>query len=187
MPEIVRAANHRTMSGPKAPATRSVPFFWIEKSRMAMPPAITTREVWFIPSSPLIRSMPSTALRILMAGVMTPSPMMSEMPMNESMVTTVACLPDLRSGTRSSRSTMVPPSPRLPRLMASQAYSTVTRMMSVQTMRDRTPIDVVLGAHDRRQEKDDGERVDRARADVAEHEAEGLYDSFGWGCFIRHT
>ena len=36
------------------------------------------------------------------------------------------------------------------------------------------------------QEEDDREGIDRARADVAEDEAERLYDSFYRGNFVRH-
>ena len=46
-----------------------------------MVPAIRIRTLVGTPSRPGISSSPSTAERIEIAGVMTPSPMISEMPM----------------------------------------------------------------------------------------------------------
>ena len=54
-------------------------------------------------------------------------------------MTKATCRPLLSSGVRISLSTIVPPSPRLPRLIASQAYSTLTSRVSVQTMSESTP------------------------------------------------
>ena len=61
------------------------------------------------------------------------------MPIKDRKVINATLRPDLSMGTSNSLSTMVPPSPFLARLMASQAYSTVTRMTSVQTISDNTP------------------------------------------------
>ncbi len=107
---------------------------------MAMTAAIRIRLVCLVPSNPGIKSKPSTALIILMAGVIIPSPIKRDMPTKESRVTNAICLPDFRRGTRSSLSTIIPPSPFLPRLVASHAYLTVTSTTNVQTIRERTPI-----------------------------------------------
>ena len=47
---------------------------------------------------------------------------------------------DFNIGSRISLSTIVPPSPFLPRCMARKVYWTVTRSVSVQKIRDRMPI-----------------------------------------------
>jgi hypothetical protein len=57
-----------------------VPFFCIEKRAIAMIAAITIRVLWLIVSNPGIIRIPSTALNILMAGVITPSPKRKEIP-----------------------------------------------------------------------------------------------------------
>jgi hypothetical protein len=75
-----------------------------------------------------------------MAGVITPSPTKSEMPINDRSDTNATCLLDFRRGTRISLSTIVPPSPRFPSLIASQVYWTVTSKISVQKISDKTPI-----------------------------------------------
>ena len=87
-----------------------------------------------------MRVMPSTALNILMAGVMTPSPTSREMPTNVKSVTPTAERLVFRKGRRRLLRTIVPPSPFDPRLMANQAYSTETRIVRVHMTRERTPI-----------------------------------------------
>ena len=64
----------------------------------------------------------------------------SEMPIKVRKVTNAVFRADLSKGTRISLRTMVPPSPFLPRLMASHAYATVTSITRVQTISERMPI-----------------------------------------------
>ena len=87
-----------------------------------------------------IKCNPSTALRILTAGVRTPSPKSSEIPINVRNVTSDICFLLFSIGTSSSFKTIVPPSPFLPRLIASQAYSTKTKIIKVQTTKDAIPM-----------------------------------------------
>ncbi len=101
--------------------------------------AIRIRTFCEVCSSPGISSIPSTADSIEIAGVMTPSPINRQMPIYERKVTNARVRPGLIILTRISRSTMVPPSPLRPRLMASQAYSTMTRIISVHTIRETMP------------------------------------------------
>ena len=151
IPETARARNHKSMSGPKAPATLSVPFRWKTNNKIAITLAMRIRGVCFVPSRPGIRRMPSTALRMLIAGVMTPSPTRRDMPIKVSMLINTAPLPFLRSLVSTPHNTIVPPSPFSLRLMASHAYSTVTRMMSVHIMRERTPMTLsVVGLRKRK-------------------------------------
>ena len=74
-----------------------------------------------------------------MAGVMTPSPSSSETPRKERNPAKARIRPFLKSLMMISRRTISPPWPFLPRLMASQAYSAVTRMVMVQKTSDRMP------------------------------------------------
>ncbi len=96
--------------------------------------------ICFVSLKPGMSWMPSTALRILIAGVMTPSPTNSEIPIKVRMVINTAGLLFFRYGKSIFLSTIVPPSPFSPRLMASQPYSTETRIISVQTISESTPI-----------------------------------------------
>jgi len=91
-------------------------------------------------SNPGIRSVPSTALSMLIAGVITPSPTRRDIPMKERNVTKTVFFRDLKKEVSNSFRTMVPPSPFCPRPMASHAYSMVTSIVRVQKMRERTPI-----------------------------------------------
>jgi len=99
-----------------------------------------TREFLPVLSNPGIRVKPSTALSILIAGVITPSPKSRDIPMKERRETNPTCLLDFNKGISISRRTMVPPSPFWPRLIASHAYSTVTTIIRVQIIRERIPI-----------------------------------------------
>ena len=107
---------------------------------MAIIEAIRIIAVFEMPSSPGIKREPSTALSMLMAGVITPSPIRREIPTIEIIRTMPALLLEERRDVSISFKTIVPPSPLLLRLMASHAYCTVTRVKSVQTIKDRTPI-----------------------------------------------
>ncbi len=51
IPKTVRAMNQISMTGPKAPATRSVPLHWKVKRRMVMTPAMVTRISWEMTSN----------------------------------------------------------------------------------------------------------------------------------------
>jgi len=73
MPDTDSDTNHSTISGPKVSATRSVPLLWITNRTAAIQQAIMTRIPWLILSRPGISTRPSTALRILIAGVIMPS------------------------------------------------------------------------------------------------------------------
>ncbi|OPY35193.1 MAG: hypothetical protein A4E34_00870 [Methanoregula sp. PtaU1.Bin006] len=117
-PNPPRAMNHRTMTGPNVQATRSVPRVWNEKRQMAISPANIIRNVWGVCSNPGIKRIPSTAERMLMAGVMTPSPMKREIPTIARKEIRATWLPDLRRGSSVSLRTMVPPSPFFPMCMA---------------------------------------------------------------------
>ena len=79
-PEMVRDANQTSIIGPKAPDTLSVPLNWTAKSPTAMTMAITSSVHWCVSSRPGIKTRPSTADRIEMAGVMTPSPSRRQTP-----------------------------------------------------------------------------------------------------------
>src|SRR4030042_5956067 len=140
IPESVREKNHTIINGPNALATFSVPFLWKINNRIAMNAAMRIRISCLIFSSAGISNDPSTALRILIDGVITPSPMRSDIPIKEKNVTNDICRPDFNKGTRISFKTIVPPSPLFPRLIASQAYSIFTSMINVQTIRDETPM-----------------------------------------------
>ena len=139
-PETARAKNQTTITGPKAHATFSVPRAWKVNRKIAITAAISIRRIWAVLSKPGIKRIPSTAERILIAGVITPSPIKSEMPMMVRRETNATWFPDFKRGSRISFNTMVPPSPFLPRCMARNVYCTVTRMVSVQNIRERIPI-----------------------------------------------
>ena len=71
---------------------------------------------------------------------MTPSPTSRDTPIKASTEATPSFLPDRNKGRKMESSTMVPPSPPLLRLMARQAYSTVTSSRRVQMINERMPI-----------------------------------------------
>jgi len=85
-------------------------------------------------------SRPSTAERIEIAGVITPSPIRRETPIKPRNVTNAILRPDLILLVRISFNTIVPPSPLELRLIARIAYSNVTRMIRVQNIRESIPI-----------------------------------------------
>lgn len=58
----------------------SDPLFCIEKSAMAIILAVKTRVPCSIFPNPEMMRIPSTALRMLIAGVITPSPIRKEVP-----------------------------------------------------------------------------------------------------------
>ena len=134
------ATNHRTMTGPNAHATRSEPRACSAKRPTAMTAAMVMRTIWVVFSNPGMRRIPSTAERMLIAGVMTPSPIKREIPTIASRDTKATWFPDFSRGRRISLSTIVPPSPFLPRCIARYVYSIVTRMVSVQMIRERMPM-----------------------------------------------
>ena len=111
-----------TIIGPNAHATFSVPFFWKEKSTIAINAAIITRILWLIPAFPGISLRPSTAERILIAGVITASPIRSDTPIIARREKKATALPDCNNGSRISFNTIVPPSPFRPDCIASHAY-----------------------------------------------------------------
>ena len=74
-----------------------------------------------------------------MAGVMTPSPSSRDTPMNVRIPAKEMARADLRWESRISRSTISPPCPLRDRLVASQAYSTVTRIVRVQKTSESIP------------------------------------------------
>ena len=117
---------------------------------------------------------------MLIAGVMTPSPTSSDIPMKERMTTPPAG-PSLRSGVKSSRSTIVPPSPRLPSFHGQPSVLHRHKKNERPENERRTPI---TSPESESRQDDDGDSVDRARADVAEHENQGPYDSFSRGCSL---
>ena len=128
------------MIGPNAPATLPVPLLWNAKSTMAMTMAMNTIDSFDRCAKPGMSTAPSTALNMLIAGVITPSPMRSEMPMKDKSETKRTLLLDFSAETRISRKTIVPPSPLLLRFMAIHEYWTVTRATRVQMISDSTPI-----------------------------------------------
>ena len=86
-----------------------------------------------------MRTIPSTAESMLMAGVMTPSPMKRAIPTMASRETKAIWVRDFSIGSRISRSTIVPPSPFVPRCMARYVYWTVTSMVRVQRISESIP------------------------------------------------
>ncbi len=127
------------MTGPKVQATRSVPRAWNAKSPIAMIPATSMSMVWGVSSRPGMRVAPSTAERMLIAGVITPSPMKSAIPMIASRDTSAILRPDFSIGSRISLSTIVPPSPFFPSCMARYVYWTVTSVVIVQMISESIP------------------------------------------------
>ncbi|OQA13409.1 MAG: hypothetical protein BWY64_03645 [bacterium ADurb.Bin363] len=77
---------------------------------------------------------------MVIAGVITPSPIRRDTPIKVRKVIKAICLVDFSLLTSISFKTIVPPSPFLPRLMASHAYSIETSMVRVQKISDSTPI-----------------------------------------------
>ncbi len=139
IPVMARVANQTTMTGPNAHATRSLPFRWKRKSPIAMAAAIRRRVNPLVSSNPGIRRMPSTAERMLIAGVMTPSPIKSAIPTSVRTDTADVAIPGFNRESRMVRRTMVPPSPLSERDMASQIYWNVMMMRRVHVMRERRP------------------------------------------------
>ncbi len=91
-------------------------------------------------SIPGICLIPSTADRILIAGVMTHSPIISEMPSMARRVNIDAERGCLMSGSRIPFRTRVPPSPVCESFMARMVYCTVTITVSVQKISEIVPM-----------------------------------------------
>ena len=66
--------------GPKRRATLSVPLYWTENNAIVIMTVMARMVICFISVKPGISGRPSTAERILIAGVITPSPSSSDMP-----------------------------------------------------------------------------------------------------------
>lgn len=75
-----------------------------------------------IDCKPGINFKPSTADKIVIAGVITPSPNKSEIPMYPKNYTTPIFLPFFNIDVRISFNTIIPPSPLILKLIASQEY-----------------------------------------------------------------
>ena len=107
----------KPMTGPKTTETAPLPRRCTANSTTVIASASPTMTPLDVSSSPGTRVRPSTAERMEMAGVMTPSPMSSDTPTKASTEATPSFLDDLSSGRKMESSTMVPPSPPLLRLM----------------------------------------------------------------------
>ena len=93
------------MTGPNAHATRSDPRACRAKRPTAITAAMVMRTIWAAFLKPVYEEDPPTADRMLIAGVMTPSPIKREIPIIASRETKVARFPDFSRGTRTSLST----------------------------------------------------------------------------------
>ena len=134
-----RARNQRIMMGPKVAATLSVPLNWKTNSSTAISAAIGISGSLMETSHARNQVHPLNGRQDTDGGG-NDSVSQEEGNSQEGEKADECHLASrLQRRVRISLSTMVPPSPLRPRLMASQAYSTETRMVRVQTTSERIP------------------------------------------------
>lgn len=125
--------------GPNEIATLFIPLNCIANNKMVITDVIIIIVFRPIFSKPGISFNPSTADRILIAGVITPSPINNETPIYPRKEMKATLLPFFKVEISISFKTIIPPSPRMLKLIANQAYWIVTKEINVQNIRERTP------------------------------------------------
>ena len=157
------------MIGPKNAATRAVPRLWAANNAMRM---TTVAGKTNGASSALTCLSPSTAESTEMAGVIIASPQNSAAPATPIRKATVVRLPSAIWASACSDRT--PPSPLLSACIRNSTYLPVTTISSAQMISDTTPTTWPTAEAGVLEVAERGlQRVERAGADVAEHDADG--------------
>ena len=169
---------------PERPGNPLRPLVWNENRQMAMRPARIMSVVWEVCSKPGMRRIPSTAERILMAGVITPSPINREMPIIASSETNATWLPDLEEGQQGllehdrASFTFLPDMHGKIRVLDGDEDG--------QRPEDQgeDPHDVLRGRGD--EEENGREGIDGTCADIPENKSHGLDNALNGIVFARH-
>ena len=137
MPNTARVTNHNKVIGPNNFPTAAVPYFWI-KNRATKITKETGMMNLFNPGA--ANSIPSTADRTEIAGVITDSPSSMHAP-NIPRIMMKRWLFDLLSKERRAKAIneRTPPSPLLSARITNKTYFTVTTKISAQIIIEITP------------------------------------------------
>ena len=130
-------ANHSIMIGPKRRPRPLVPLLCTRYSAIRITTVIGT--IYGL-NAGVASSMPSTADKTEIAGVMTPSPKNSEAPMTPTTVSgMIHCGRSFTDTSANANKAMMPPSPRLSARKIRVTYLSETMIVKPQMINDTTP------------------------------------------------